>query len=71
MGFEPEGGGHAEALEGRSVGLAEVLGARESRCVRQRELLAAHIRTCVADDLRSGDDAVVDELMATLQKLMR
>ena len=37
----------------------------------ERELLAAHIRTCVADDLRSGDDAVVDELMATLQKLMR
>ena len=37
----------------------------------ERELLAAHIRTCVAEDLRSGDDAVVDELMATLQKLMR
>ena len=37
----------------------------------ERELLAAHIRTCVAEDLRAGDDAVVDELMATLQKLMR
>ena len=37
----------------------------------ERELLASHIRTCVAEDLRSGDDTVVDELMATLQKLMR
>lgn len=37
----------------------------------ERELLASHIRTCVAEDLRSGDDSVVDELMATLQKLMR
>ena len=36
-----------------------------------RELLAAHIRTCVADDLRAGNDDVVDELMATIQKLMR
>lgn len=37
----------------------------------ERELLASHIRTCVAEDLRSGDDTVVDELMTTLQKLMR
>ena len=37
----------------------------------ERELLAAHIRTCVAEDLRSGKDEVVDELMATLQKLMK
>ena len=37
----------------------------------ERELLAAHIRTCVAEDLRSGKDEVVEELMATLQKLMR
>ena len=36
-----------------------------------RELLGNHIRTCVAEDLRAGDDTVVDELMATLQKLMR
>ena len=37
----------------------------------ERELLAAHIRTCVADDLRTGNDSVIDELMSTLQKLMR
>lgn len=34
-------------------------------------LLANHIRTCVADDIREGNDEVVDELVVTLQKLMR
>ena len=36
-----------------------------------RELLADHIRTCVADDIRAGKDETVDELVATLQKLMK
>ena len=36
-----------------------------------RELLSEHINTCVADGLRAGDDSVVDELMTTLQKLMK
>ena len=36
-----------------------------------KELLAEHIRTCVADNIRNGDDTVVDELVNTLQKLMR
>ena len=36
-----------------------------------RELLAKHIRTCVADDIRAGNDEVVDELLKTLQKLMK
>lgn len=36
-----------------------------------RELLSEHIQTCVADGLRAGDDSVVDELMTTLQKLMK
>jgi len=35
------------------------------------ELLSAHIRTCVADDLRAGKDEVVDELLDTLKKLMK
>lgn len=34
-------------------------------------LLANHIRTCVADDIRNGNDEVIDELVHTLQKLMR
>ncbi len=36
-----------------------------------KELLASHIKGCVARDLRAGKDEVVDELVATLQKLMR
>lgn len=36
-----------------------------------RELLAAHIRTCVAEDIRAGKDEVIDELTQTLQKLMK
>ena len=36
-----------------------------------RELLANHIRTCVADDIRSGKDETIDELVATLQKMMK
>lgn len=34
-------------------------------------LLANHIRTCVADDIREGKEETIDELVATLQKLMR
>ena len=36
-----------------------------------KELLAQHIKTCVADDIKNGKDETVDELVATLQKLMR
>lgn len=36
-----------------------------------KELLASHIRTCVADDIRAGNDDVIEELLATLQKLMK
>ena len=36
-----------------------------------RVLLANHIRTCVTEDIREGKDETVDELVATLQKLMR
>ena len=36
-----------------------------------KELLANHIRTCVAQDIRDGNDAVIDELVETLQKLMK
>ncbi len=36
-----------------------------------RELLASHIRTCVARDIREGKDETIDELVTTLQKLMK
>ena len=34
-------------------------------------LLANHIRTCVAQDIRDGRDETIDELVDTLQKLMK
>lgn len=34
-------------------------------------LLANHIRTCVANDIREGKEDTIDELVATLQKLMK
>ena len=34
-------------------------------------LLTSHIRTCVAQDIRDGKDETIDELVETLQKLMR
>lgn len=34
-------------------------------------LLANHIRTCVANDIRDGKDETIDELVAVIQKLMR
>ena len=36
-----------------------------------KELLACHIRSCVADDIREGKDEAVDELVGGLQKLMK
>ena len=36
-----------------------------------KELLATHIRTCVARDIREGKDETIDELVAALQKMMK
>lgn len=34
-------------------------------------LLGEHIRTCVADGIREGNDEKIDELVELLQKLMK
>ena len=36
-----------------------------------KDLIANHLRHCVARDLREGKDEVIDELVDTLQKLMK
>ena len=36
-----------------------------------RELLSSHIHTCVAEDIRNGKDETIDELVDTIQKMMR
>ncbi len=34
-------------------------------------LLASHMRSCVAEDIRAGKDETIDELVETLQKVMK
>ncbi|MBQ8186785.1 MAG: metal-sensing transcriptional repressor [Clostridia bacterium] len=36
-----------------------------------RELIGSHLRGCVTRDLLAGNDDVIDELLTTLQKLMK
>ena len=36
-----------------------------------RDLVASHLRFCVSRDIRAGHDEVIDELVLTLQKLMK
>ena len=36
-----------------------------------KELMANHIKSCVAEDMRNGNDAKMEELIAVLQKLMK
>ena len=72
-------------IEGQVRGLREML-ERDVYCIDilvqvsavnaalnsfSKELLAAHIKTCVADNIRQGNDEVVNELVCVLQKLMR
>lgn len=51
--------------------LAQVAAATAALNAFSKELLAEHIRTCVAQDIRDGKDETIDELVATLQKLMK
>ena len=51
--------------------LVQVAAANAALNAFTKELLANHIKTCVADDIRAGNDEVIDELVTTLQKLMR
>lgn len=51
--------------------LIQVAAANAALNAFTKELLANHIKTCVADDIRAGNDEVIDELVTTLQKLMR
>ena len=51
--------------------LVQVAAANAALNAFNKELLANHIRTCVAQDIRDGKDETIDELVATLQKLMK
>ena len=51
--------------------LAQAAAANAALNAFSRELLSNHIRSCVVNDVRAGNDEVIDELLATLQKLMK
>ena len=36
-----------------------------------KELMACHMRSCVADDIRAGKDEAIDEFVKVMQKLMK
>lgn len=51
--------------------LIQVAAANSALNSLTRELLDQHIRVCVAEDLRQGQEDKVDELLDVLQRLMR
>ena len=51
--------------------LAQAAAANAALNAFSRELLSNHIRSCVVNDVRAGNDEIVDELLLTLQKLMK
>lgn len=51
--------------------LTQVAAIRAALNSFNKVLLANHIKTCVAEDIREGNDEVIDELVDTLQKLMK
>ena len=75
----------AAAVKGQIRGLKEML-QNDAYCIDilvqvsaataalnsfSKELLATHIKTCVAENIRQGNNEVVDELVCVLQKLMK
>ena len=51
--------------------LNQVAAAQAALNAFSRELLANHIHTCVAQDIRQGRDETIDELVQTIQRLMK
>ena len=51
--------------------LAQAAAANAALNAFSRELLSQHIRSCVVHDVKAGNEEVIDELLDTLQKLMK
>ena len=51
--------------------LVQVSAVNAALAAFNRELLGQHIKTCVKRDILAGKDETIDELLATLQKLMK
>ena len=58
-------------IEGQVRGVKAMV-ERDAYCNSfNKVLLANHIKTCVTQDIKDGKEETVDELVATLQKLMK
>ena len=51
--------------------ITQVAAANAAHNSFNKVLLGNHIKTCVAENIRAGNDDVIDELTQTLQKLMK
>ncbi len=51
--------------------LLQAAAANAALAAFNRELLAAHLRTCVTQDIREGREDTMEELIGVLQKLMK
>lgn len=51
--------------------ITQVMAAQSALNAISRVLLTEHMKTCVAEELRSGNRTTVDELAKTMQKLMK
>lgn len=51
--------------------LVQVAAVKAALDAFSRELLSNHMHTCVACGIREGHDEVIDELLDTLQKMMK
>ena len=51
--------------------LVQVSAIQSALSAFSRELLNSHIHTCVVQDIQSGKLEVVDELVTTIQRMMR
>lgn len=51
--------------------ITQVAAANAALNAFNKELLANHIKTCVSDDIKAGKTETVDDLLSTLQKLMK
>jgi len=51
--------------------LTQVSAAQAALNAFSRELLGSHIKTCVVQDIQNGHEEVIDDLLQTIQKLMK
>ena len=51
--------------------LVQVAAANAALNSFNKELLSEHIKTCVTNDIKNGKEETGDELVATIQKLMK